>query len=150
MGLCAMAWWSPECHLPAMAALHVAVSLLLCVTCGCPWGGGPVQARAGAHHPHLALGSGPSGRRSCLGLGPQPEPPFSSPGVWSRLHVGPRRAWQEPSAQARHGRAGCEDGRRLPVITPTVLLPAEAEGSQMAWRVCLGGSKPPSVRLLGY
>lgn len=70
MGLCAMAWWSPECHLPVMAALHVAVSLLLCVTCGCPWGGGPVQARAGAHHPHLALGSGPSGRMSCLGLGP--------------------------------------------------------------------------------
>lgn len=35
-----------------------------------PRGGGPVQARAGAHHPHLALGSGPSGRMSCLGLGP--------------------------------------------------------------------------------
>lgn len=115
-----------------------------------PRGGGPVQARAGAHHPHLALGSGPSGRMSCLGLGPQPGPPSSSPGVWSRLHVGPRWAWQEPSAQACHGRAGCEDGRRLPVIIPTVLLPAEAEGSQMAWRVCLGGSKPLSVRLLGY
>lgn len=47
-------------------------------------GAEPTQARPGTHCPQPALGSRPSGRWSCLGLGPQ-HGPLSSPGLLSSL-----------------------------------------------------------------
>lgn len=59
-------------------------SMLQCPCCSVlrvdALGAEPTQARPGTHCPQPALGSWPSGRRSCLGLGPQHGPP-SSPGL---------------------------------------------------------------------
>lgn len=119
------------------------VSLLLAVMCGRAWGARLVPA---THTWPWA--TGPLEGSPGWALSPAWASVFRSlvlsPQVW------PRPAWREPRVLAPCGRAGCEEGGGGLESPRPVLPPVEAERSQMAWRAPLGGSKPPSPRLLGY